>query len=291
MASFDVGVTGLVGTVGLSINLEDGSEFTPRFTSGITEIGYGSYFFPTDTSRTLIYEWDTGLGTPTSTETIYAVGSVPAGDVGGGTADGRMPTSLTLSDARQLVLDTINENAGAVFSYNKIDNLLNQGIRTVLRGASDFVSKMRITTIDGQKSYRLDGADIKRGNASVLGATFNGRDLTPAAHLPLTTAESTPTKFSVENDVVYLYGTPNLVGSLEVSYMREFEDMRNGDDPITVPRTYLDVAVLYAAYMLKLMDEEYTSAGMFRSQYQDSLMNATTLATGVYAASEEYNYE
>lgn len=73
MPTFDVGVPGLTGTIGLTVYNEDGTVYAARSTTGITELGSGTYWHQDpNPSISLHLVWDTGVGTTTASETLFA---------------------------------------------------------------------------------------------------------------------------------------------------------------------------------------------------------------------------
>src|SRR3954453_2780818 len=73
MPTFDAGVSGLTGTVGLTVYNTDMTVYAARSTTGVTELGSGTYWHQDpNPSLTLHLVWDTGVGTKTASETLHA---------------------------------------------------------------------------------------------------------------------------------------------------------------------------------------------------------------------------
>jgi len=203
-----------------------------------------------------------------------------------------VPTSsITLDDAGLRVLDMIDEQANVKFTQSKIENLLNQCARQIFTNQNDEdIEAYRSTTI-GVDEYELASPVTQRGIASVSFASFDGTELTAAAPKEGVQSNGTPTKYSVVAGSILLEPPPSTEGTLLVRYKRDYMPLSSGDAQFPITDAQVDVCVLYAAYMLKIADDEYTAAGMLRTAYEEALANATALRTGVHSAVEEYNYE
>ena len=63
----------------------------------------------------------------------------------------------------------------------------------------------------------------------------------------------------------------------------------NDSDETPLPDLGIHAAMLYAAYLLKLKDEEFGSSDRFYSAFEDALKRISSIQTGVYKA-KEVNY-
>lgn len=103
MPTYDAGVSGLVGTVGVTILLPAGTVHVARTTAGITEpvAGSGVYHVADhDVNADLIYVWDNGVGTVGGSELVKAV-------TGNG-GDKTLPYRVLLDSDGDGVADTPN---------------------------------------------------------------------------------------------------------------------------------------------------------------------------------------
>lgn len=119
---------GLVGTIGVTVLNADGTEYAARTTTGVVELGGGSYRFPDpDPSLTLIIVWDTGVGTERVAETLYAGRgeTVTTGQLDSARADiiAALPEIPPPSDGVLITQDTISTTGqplGRVMPYGKV---------------------------------------------------------------------------------------------------------------------------------------------------------------------------
>lgn len=189
----------------------------------------------------------------------------------------------TLQEARQRVLDIIDERATGKFTEAKIDGMINECARRIWAKLDNVERDVAATATVGVSRYALP--DILRYNGAVRNtrAFWNGIELSLTTYEPVDeTSSGTPSSYAINGSDVVVYPVPDSSGELRLIGALEYQAPSNGTDTYPFGDQVLDVCILYAAYMMKLMDDEYQAAGMLRTAYEDAFLAATTAEAGVY---------
>lgn len=196
-------------------------------------------------------------------------------------------SALTLAQARERVSNIINEEMSGQFGANAIDGHLNAcGMRIyqAMNIGSGFTA-YRDTGV-GTYEYLVAESDLYNGQLHIDGVYVDGDSISAEAFSPLTDDDilstGKPSTYMVDGEKLVLKPTPDAAYRLKVVYRRDYEAPTATSDTFPLNDLQVEACILYAAYMMKLMDEEYQAASMLKTQYEDTYMQATRIPTGIY---------
>jgi hypothetical protein len=200
-----------------------------------------------------------------------------------------VPYSITLSEARGRVFGMINEQEGKQFTATKVDALINQACRMIYGKMNHTLFRATRDTDYGVDKYKIPDAFNTGIGAIVVGVLVDGVEVEPVAFSDANTISGTPANYALEGNILQLIPVPDDTVEITVVYEKEYFPAVLDADTFSVSDEAVDVGILFACYMMKLMDEEYTAAGMYRNAYELALDKVCALPTGVYSAALEYN--
>jgi hypothetical protein len=198
---------------------------------------------------------------------------------------------MTLKQARDAVGNLINETLSKQFSGEKIDAYLNQCCRAIYSKSNRVLYRANRDCDIGSREYQIPDAFKTGIGANIRQVFIDSNEITRGQFYVVddgTTGE--PSTWSIWGDVLQLYPNPDSGYTITVMYEKEYLPATNDSDTFMVNDEGVDCAILFAAYMMKLMDEEYTAAGMLRNAYEEAFNRITVLPAGLYSAKEQYSY-
>lgn len=199
----------------------------------------------------------------------------------------------TLSQMRTMVYFLTSESpTSTIFSSTNVNMALNAGLSAVYDTIHRQVETIYTETIDDVREYAIPDPFLRQGKAVVDNVFIGENALTPEAYSmeDSTVDNDEPTGFYIVNNVIGLNPTPDGVYTLTIRYRRELEPLVNDDDTTPMADIEIHAAVLYAVYLLKLKDEEFSSADRFKQEFEDALKRATTIQSGLYRGESAVTY-
>lgn len=199
--------------------------------------------------------------------------------------------SMTLGMARDRVFELINEPKDiGQFTSTRVYNELNAAARRIYNIVNKEPIDAERETEAGVYAYELPDANIADGRAHVSGVYIDLELISAQAYAPVDESEDTdtPTAYAILGNTLYLYPTPDGVYELKVVFQHEYTPLTSATDVFPIAEEQVDACIYWAAYTMKLMDEEYTSAGMFKSMYDEAFALATRQRADVYSSTEMY---
>jgi hypothetical protein len=202
-----------------------------------------------------------------------------------------VPYNMDLTKARDAVSNLINEPMVKQFSAEKIDSLLNQCCRSIYSKTNRVLYRARRDCEVGVGEYEIPDAFRTGVGVNIQQVFIDSTEITKGAFAPVpSTTTGTPATWAVLGDVLQLTPTPDDTYTVTIMYEKEYMPATEESPVFMVNDESVDCAILFAGYMLKIMDEEYTSGGMLRNAYEDAFARVTQVPAGIYSAKEEYEY-
>lgn len=202
----------------------------------------------------------------------------------------------TLSEIRDDVYFLVGEDEDT-FPALRVNRVINDSLSRVWDEVHREPSFVTTTVSASSNGIRIPDAFTYNGNAVVESVSISGGTealeetfLTPQ---PFEVVDSTaendvPEYFAIRGTLLYLYPSPDDTYNVTMVYRREFVPLTSDSDTTTMTDAELTAARLFAAYTLKVADEEFESAGHFKSMYDEAIGSIIIQETGLYVATQFY---
>lgn len=171
---------------------------------------------------------------------------------------------------KAMVDDVIN------VSLNKVNTQLNK----------DWTTIQRCTQV-GCAGYTIPEPVMEHGNAIVDAVFIDGEEITAQAYEELEAGcVGEPANYWVSGNGIFLNPPADGCYVLKIRYRREFPKLTTGASESTMPDIQIDAALAYAAYLLKIADEETTMAIRYKEIFDELIDDARRMQPGVYKAAD-----
>lgn len=192
---------------------------------------------------------------------------------------------LTFRELQDTVYFMLDEAESSIFPRSIVRRYVNLGIAEVARFFVKTQTRQTFSTAIGEAQYPLDTPVVEMGDARVDSVRVDGRVLPqvdPDGMSSLSTL-GTPAYWYVTGTSVYVVPVPDSAGlPIEVEYVKAPHIMEDDDDSVDLPPDAVELACLYAAYKMKLKDDEYGTADRYKALYDDGLLRLVGPRTGFY---------
>jgi hypothetical protein len=199
----------------------------------------------------------------------------------------------TLADIRRSVYFMLSESPlSTIFTTDNVNSAINMSLAVVYKQANRSSGVISSDTVAGQREYTIPDAALQLGRVLVDTARVDDTSLTPSAYTAELTTDSQgkPTEFYVVGNKIGLSPTPDGVYRLYVQYLMEHAPLVEDTDTTLLSDVFINAAVLYTCYILKLKDEEFGSADRLLDAYTSALKSALAIQSGIYRGTSKYAY-
>jgi len=195
----------------------------------------------------------------------------------------------TLSDIRRIVYFMLSENANStIFKKDDVNSAINIALATVYKVANRAKRRITTNTITGIREYEIPDASLQFGRALVNEVLIDGTSVSPTsvAEESPSASDGKPSSFYVDGNTVGLSPTPDNAYALSVLYSMEYSELTEDTKKTGLADVFINAAVLYVCYLLKLKDEEFGSADRFSDAYDKAIKSASMIQSGLYRGTE-----
>lgn len=196
------------------------------------------------------------------------------------------PSGMNLRGMRDYTYALADEVPNGVFPSKTVDGFINAGVKMVARTVPTIPSIIVFDSVPNTPLYELPNALIEGKDSRVGEVVYDG---TPLLQVDLYSLQDrsttgTPSNYYVRGAFIGLYPTPVETGSVEVEYETEPEDLVADTDTPGLSVTAREAACIYAAYRMKLRDDEYSAADRLKADFDRILSSLAGPRAGVYKA-------
>lgn len=192
---------------------------------------------------------------------------------------------LTFRQLQDNVYFLLDEAESSVMPRSIVRRYINLGIIDIARYVDKSQTRQTFSTAVGEYQYPLDSPVMEQGSAVVDSVRLDGAvlpEIDPDLAATLTDS-GVPRYWYPWGTHVYLVPVPDRAGlSVEVEYRKSPPLLGGDDDASTLPPDALEAVCIYAAYKMKLKDDEYNTADRYKAMYDEAVMKLTGPRTGFY---------
>jgi hypothetical protein len=197
----------------------------------------------------------------------------------------------SLADIRKMVYFMLSESSNStIFTTESVNTAINIALANVSKIVNR--SKRRITTntVAGTREYEIPDASLQFGRALINECLIDGTAITAALDTYDDGVNGEPTEYYVTGRSIGLQPTPDAIYAISILYSMEYQDMTADADVTDMSDVFINAAILYVCYLLKLKDEEFGSSDRFLEAYDRAIKAATQIQSGVYRGSTAITY-
>lgn len=198
---------------------------------------------------------------------------------------------MNLRQLRELAYNMADEESGDIYPASLVDSFINLSIALVARSIPQNVVEEEITLNESQASYSLTNPVIE-GKDSIIEGVLNsaGDRLTykDVKLFPNPSIEGTPSSWSPEGGNIRLYPVPGPDQQDDVyavTYQKEQTELTSEAAEPNLSLAAQELVLVHAVYLMKMKDDEFTSADRWRDEFEYGLRKLAGPQTGVWSAS------
>jgi hypothetical protein len=198
-------------------------------------------------------------------------------------------STKTLAELREHAYFLMSEsNDSHIFDNASVDRAINMGLANVVKLINRQPTTVITYTINGETDYRIPDPMLQQGRAMIDSVVYDGAEIQPIEPFEREAGEApgAPETYSVEGPIITFYPTPDAPYEVKIQYRQEHRPLVLDTDNTALTDSALDCAVLYAVYILKLKDEEFDSANLWKAEYEDAMKRINATQTGLYKAAQ-----
>lgn len=193
--------------------------------------------------------------------------------------------TMTFAQLQDNVYFLLDEAESSIMPRAIVRRYINLGIIDIARYVDKSQTRQTFSTAVGEYQYPLDNPVMEQGSAVVDSVRIDGV-IAPEIDPDMVSARDgsgTPRYWYSLGAAVHLVPVPDEAGiAVEVEYRKSPSLLEDDDDVSTLPPDALEAVCLYAAYKMKLKDDEYNTADRYKAMYDEAVLRLTGPRTGFY---------
>jgi hypothetical protein len=195
--------------------------------------------------------------------------------------------TIKLSTMKSRVYYLIGESGctSTLFPASRVIDAINLGLMRMQNLDYNVYTIMQRNTCACVSEYSLPEARLVQGNAMVENVWLDDTELsysTFANWIDATGADEPdeieePTSYYINGTNLGLYPKPDACYELKVKYHRDYHRLVNDNDTTNLSDMAVEAAVFYAAFELKIKDEQWDAANAFKAMSDQLMQEVMTI--------------